>query len=149
MSMWGQRKKSVAGKIDTLVGQLAEITGDIRFSGGLHVDGAIKGDVIATSEAGAVLILSEHGRIEGDVRVPNIVLNGIVVGDVYASERIELAAKARVTGNVFYNLFEMAIGAEVNGNLVHRGATALAAPNAAPRLSNDKETDAKPIRDDS
>ncbi|HEY9199542.1 MAG TPA: polymer-forming cytoskeletal protein [Gammaproteobacteria bacterium] len=149
MSMWGQRKKSVAGKIDTLVGQLAEITGDIRFSGGLHVDGSIKGDVIATSEADAVLILSEHGRIEGDVRVPNIVLNGIVVGDVHAAERIELAAKARVTGNVFYNLFEMAIGAEVNGNLVHRGVTALAASNAAPRLSNDKEADAKPIRDDS
>jgi cytoskeletal protein CcmA (bactofilin family) len=147
--MWGQRKKSVIGKIDTLIGQHIEITGDIRFSGGLHVDGTIKGNVIASSEADTVLTVSEHGRIEGEVRVPNIALNGIVVGDVHASERVELAAKARVTGNVFYNLFEMAMGAEVNGNLVHRGATNAAAPSAESRKSNEHELAATTIRDDS
>jgi len=121
--MWGQSKKTAIGKIDTLIGDQTEITGDVRFSGGLHIDGTVKGNVIATSDGNAVLMLSEHGRIEGEVRVPNVVLNGAVTGDVHASERIELASKARVNGNVFYTLIELAMGAEVNGNLVHRGVT--------------------------
>jgi len=119
--MFGRGKKTVAGKIDTLIGQHTEISGDLCFSGGLHIDGAVKGNVIA-GDQDAVLMLSEHGRIEGDVRVSNVVLNGAVTGDVHAADRVELAAKARVKGNVYYNLIEMAIGAEVNGNLVHRGA---------------------------
>jgi cytoskeletal protein CcmA (bactofilin family) len=121
--MWGKGKKTAIGKIDTLIGDQTEITGDVRFTGGLHIDGTVKGNVIATNDSNAVLMLSEHGRIEGEVRVPNVVLNGAVTGDVHAIERIELASKARVNGNVFYSLIEMAMGAEVNGNLVHRGVT--------------------------
>lgn len=126
--MFGRGKKTVVGKIDTLIGQHTEISGDLCFSGGLHIDGAVKGNVIA-GDQDAVLMLSEHGRIEGDVRVSNVVLNGAVTGDVHATGRIELAAKARVKGNVYYNLIEMAMGAEVNGNLVHRGADHRAAPS--------------------
>jgi cytoskeletal protein CcmA (bactofilin family) len=70
-----------------------------------------------------VLTVSEHGRIEGDVRVPNVFLNGAVTGDVRCEERIELAAKASVNGDVYYNLIEMAMGAEVNGSLLHQTDT--------------------------
>ncbi len=94
------------------------------------MDGHIHGNVVAEGEGRSVLILSEHGRIEGEVRVPQVVLNGTVIGDVHASERVELASKARVTGNVYYNLIEMAIGAEVNGSLVHRTRTAEAEASA-------------------
>ena len=123
--MWGRKKtkKIRASRIDSLIGQQTETIGDIRFSGGLHVDGVVRGNVTADDESRSVLTVSEHGAIEGEVRVPNIVLNGSVVGDVYATERIELAANARVTGNVYYALIEMAMGAEVNGNLVHAGET--------------------------
>lgn len=119
--MWGRRKnkKIRASRIDSLIGQQTETVGDVRFSGGLHVDGIVRGNVSAEDDSRSVLTVSEHGTIEGDVRVPNIVLNGSVVGDVYARERIELAANARVHGNVYYTLIEMAMGAEVNGNLVH------------------------------
>ncbi|MCK5091792.1 MAG: polymer-forming cytoskeletal protein, partial [Gammaproteobacteria bacterium] len=75
-----------------------------------------------------VLTLSERGRIEGEVRVPHIILNGNIIGDVYASERIELAVQARVNGNVYYNLLEMVMGAEVNGSLVHRQEAAVKNP---------------------
>lgn len=109
-----------AARVVTLIGQGTELRGDLHFSGGIHIDGAVKGNVIADGDAGSVLTLSEHGSIEGEVRVPNIRLNGTVVGNVYGSEHVELAPQARITGNVYYNLIEMAIGAEVNGNLVHR-----------------------------
>jgi cytoskeletal protein CcmA (bactofilin family) len=120
--MFGQGKKvkAVSAKVDTIVGQQTQIEGDIRFSGGLHVDGRIRGNVIAEDGSASVLTISEHGRIEGDVQVPNVILNGSVQGDVRSDERIELAAKARVTGDVYYSLIEMAMGAEVNGSLVHR-----------------------------
>jgi cytoskeletal protein CcmA (bactofilin family) len=118
--MFGKKKGFSAARIDTLVGQGTEITGDLVFSGGLHVDGTIKGNVAAEEGSTALLILSEFGRIEGQVTVPNMVLNGEIVGDVFGSTRVELAPKARVKGSVYYNLIEMAIGAEVNGGLVHQ-----------------------------
>jgi cytoskeletal protein CcmA (bactofilin family) len=118
--MFGRKKGFSAARIDTLVGQGTEITGDLVFSGGLHVDGTIKGNVAAEEGSTALLILSEFGRIEGEVTVPNMVLNGEIVGDVFGSTRVELAPKARVKGSVYYNLLEMAIGAEVNGGLIHQ-----------------------------
>jgi cytoskeletal protein CcmA (bactofilin family) len=118
--MFGKKKGFNAARIDTLVGQGTRITGDLIFSGGLHVDGTIKGNVVAEEGSTALLILSEFGKIEGEVTVPNMVLNGEIIGDVFGSTRVELAPKARVKGSVYYNLIEMAIGAEVNGGLVHQ-----------------------------
>ena len=124
----GKKSKTASAKVDTIIGQQTRIEGDIHFSGGLHIDGRIKGGVIAESGSGSVLTVSEHGSIEGDVRVPTVILNGSVTGDVRCSEHIELAAKARVDGDVYYNLIEMAMGAEVNGSLVHQAESARATP---------------------
>ena len=112
--------------MDTLVGRQTEVLGDVRFSGGLHVDGKIKGKVLTDgANKSASISVSESGAIEGDVRVPNIMLNGRVTGDVHASERIHLAARARVNGNVYYKVIEMEAGAEINGQLVRESAPAL------------------------
>lgn len=117
--MWGNNKKGRSTKVETLIGQSTEIRGDIVFTGGLHLDGKVVGNVIAEGESNCVLIISDRGCIEGEVRVPVVILNGIVIGDVYATERVEFSSKGRVNGNVYYNLLEMAMGAEVNGSLVH------------------------------
>lgn len=120
-------KGNASTSVDTLIGRQTEILGDVRFSGGLHVDGKIKGKVIANSDKAASLSVSDTGLVEGDVRVPNIVLNGAVTGDVHATEKILLAAKARVNGNVYYKIIEMEGGATVNGQLVHEGEAGRAA----------------------
>ena len=119
--MWGGSGKRRNTRIDTLVGRNTTVTGDVRFTGGLHVDGAVRGNVLSDDQE-SVLSLSEHGRIDGEVRVPHVVLDGTVHGDVHANERIELGPHARITGNVFYNLIEMAVGGIVDGKLVHRPA---------------------------
>lgn len=116
----GKKPKSASTKVDTIIGQQTRIEGDVHFSGGLHVDGRIKGAIIAADGSASVLTVSEHGDIEGDVRVPTVILNGTVTGDVHSEERIELAANAKVNGNVYYKLIEMAMGSAVNGSLVHR-----------------------------
>ncbi len=131
--MFGRKKGFSAARIDTLVGQDTEIKGDLVFSGGLHVDGKIIGNVMAEEGSTAILILSEFGKIEGEVKVPNMVLNGEIVGDVYGSVRVELAPKSRIKGSVYYNLIEMAIGAEVNGGLIHQPAG-----STAPKRLEDK-----------
>ena len=119
--MWGKNKKpKQTAHIDSLIGQNTEIHGDVIFSGGLHVDGTVKGSVIAEKGDDSVLTLSERGTIEGEVKVPNVVVNGSVIGDVHATGHVELATHARVHGNVYYSLIEMAMGAEVNGKLMHQ-----------------------------
>lgn len=112
-------KRFKAPKVSTVIGQGTVITGDVGFGGGLHLDGTIRGRVTGEADTRSTLTVSEQGAVEGDVRVDNLILNGTVVGDVYANERVELATNARVTGTVYYRLLEMAMGAEVNGQLVH------------------------------
>ncbi len=116
--MLGKRKKRRPTKVNSLIGKDSTILGNIEFTGGLHVDGVIKGNVNAVGDEKATLTLSDRGAIEGEVRVSHIILNGVVNGDVYAREDVELSSQARVEGNVFYGLIEMAMGAEVNGQLV-------------------------------
>ena len=125
-------------KIDTLIGANTRINGDVEFSGGLHVDGHINGNV--KGEAGGALSVSEQGCIEGSVIVTNIVLNGLVKGDIEASDRVELGPKAQVLGSVHYTTIETAVGAQINGKLIHRpkagpgsGDSATAGTNASPK----------------
>ena len=112
-----QRRHTV---VDTLVGSSTKVSGDVYFEGGCHVDGTVKGNVSADPESNSALSVSEDGSVEGGVTVPYVVLHGIVRGDVFATQRVELGPTARVIGNVYYNLIQMAEGAEINGKLVHQ-----------------------------
>ncbi|WP_221792917.1 bactofilin family protein [Oceanobacter mangrovi] len=117
--MFSAKDKSSNVQYDTLISAKTEITGDVRFSGGLHVDGVIKGNLLAEAGGSAVLRISNKGRVEGEIKAPNIIINGEVSGDVHAFEYIELAKDARVTGDVYYKAMEMVLGACVNGQLKH------------------------------
>lgn len=141
--MWGKSKDSAkpVSKVDTLIGRNTEVLGDVRFTGGLHVDGVVKGRVVASEDEHAALSISEGGKVEGDVRVPHLILNGTVEGDVVASQGIVLSSKARVNGNVFYNVLEMNAGATVNGQLVHESGGEQLALTASTDESG-KEADA-------
>lgn len=112
-----KRRRDTA--ITTLVGSDTRVHGDLEFKGGCLIDGFVKGNVKSVDDENATLSISERGCVEGAVMVPNVLLNGTVKGDVNATQRVELGSNARVVGNVQYSLIEMAIGAEVNGKLIH------------------------------
>ncbi len=116
------KKSSARGghSIDTLIGPQVVIRGEVAFTGGLYVEGRIQGNVVAQDGPGSVLTLAEHGVIEGEVRVPVVVLNGTLSGDVHAGERIELGPRAQVQGNVHYKVVEMNAGAVLTGRLIHQ-----------------------------
>ncbi len=107
-------------QIGTLIGAKTRIDGDVAFSGGFHLDGYINGNVRGEAGGETTLVVSEQGGIEGSVVVTNVLLNGIVKGDIDASGRVELGEKARVLGNVQYAVIETAVGAQINGKLIHR-----------------------------
>ncbi|MBQ0833245.1 polymer-forming cytoskeletal protein [Marinobacter sp.] len=115
-----QKPRRPHGNFDTLISSRTTIKGDVHFSGGLHVDGQIRGKVLAEDGSDAVLRISEVGEITGDIAAPHVIINGTVHGDVYATAHLELAEKAAINGSVYYNLIQMAIGSSVNGNLVHQ-----------------------------
>ena len=116
--MWDTKPRKTE-KINTLIGEGSVLTGDLRFAGGLHVDGRIDGNVdVSDDESGASVSISDKGVINGEIRAPFINLNGVVHGNVHSTEHIQIATKARIEGDVHYKLLEMAVGAEVNGKLV-------------------------------
>lgn len=104
--------------IDTLIGRGVRVEGDIDFLGGMHLDGAIAGNVRSNAAPGSTLSVSETGSIEGSVEVPTVILQGQVRGDIHAAERVVLGATARVEGDVYYGVIEMTLGAQITGKLV-------------------------------
>jgi cytoskeletal protein CcmA (bactofilin family) len=119
-----RHKQRQGPAISTLVGGETRIHGDLEFSGGCLIDGYVKGDVTSAKDEDSTLNISERGCVEGAVTVPHVLLNGTIKGDVRATRRIQLGSNARVVGNVQYNLIEMAVGAEVNGKLIHENKPA-------------------------
>jgi cytoskeletal protein CcmA (bactofilin family) len=127
------RKKNRQNIANTIVGIDTRVNGDVHFSGGLHVDGIVHGNVSADPDSDSSLSLAEGATVDGGVTVPYVLLEGLVKGDVFANKRVILGSTARIVGNVYYNLIEMAIGAEINGKLVHQpeGQSSLVAQTAS------------------
>jgi cytoskeletal protein CcmA (bactofilin family) len=124
--MFFKKSNKIDSNIDTLIGADTRIEGDIYFSGGLRVDGTVRGNVKEPVDKLSTLILSEHGRIEGEVTAAKVVLNGKVIGTVKASQFIELQSKARITGDLHYKSLEMHTGAVIEGRLIYMGEEVLA-----------------------
>ncbi len=110
-------RDSKRARIETLIGKASRLHGDLEFTGGLHLDGRIRGNVTAAPGTSSSLSVSESASIEGAVEVPNVMLNGTIRGDIYARERLILGATARVEGNVSYGVIELTLGAEIMGKL--------------------------------
>lgn len=135
--MFNRNMDSDAGKgpAHTLVSRTTEIIGDIHFNGELIIEGRVKGNIYAEDDSQALIRVTEKGSVEGEICVPSAIVNGLVKGDVRTAIHLELAAKAVVVGNVYYNLIEMVMGSEVNGNLMHIGSN----QQDTKRLSADKK----------
>ncbi|MFC5576778.1 polymer-forming cytoskeletal protein [Lysobacter niabensis] len=120
------KKATIApGQVDTLIGPQVVIRGDFHFAGGLYIEGRVIGKVIASNGEAAQVTIAESGVIEGEVRAPNVIINGQLVGDAYG-ELVEMHPKARVHGNVHYKVIEMIAGSTLTGRLIHAETAAAA-----------------------
>lgn len=121
--MFGKKENSMgfAAGSTTLISKSTEVVGDIHFNGNLEIEGTVRGSIYADADSDARVRVMEKGTVEGEIRVPTVVINGHIVGDVHSCKHIELAAKAVVEGNVHYHLIEMVKGSQVNGSLFYSG----------------------------
>ncbi len=118
--MFGRKKPHVPQKqIDSLIGAGTTVQGDVNFSGGLRVDGHVRGHIHSQADGPATLVISEKAVVDGEIRVSHVVVDGTVNGPIYASEYLELLPNAKVTGDLNYKTLEMQVGATVDGRLLH------------------------------
>ena len=103
---------------DSIIGEKAEVVGDLAFAGRIRVAGRVTGNVLAPEQAGSTLLVGERGEVEGHVIVPHVIVKGRVRGTSAAKRRLELTENARVDGDVHYGQISMALGAAVNGSLI-------------------------------
>jgi len=122
--MFGNKRSKPQNRIDSLIGAGTRIEGNVVFSGGLRIDGEVKGDVVAAAGQPSTVVISEQARIEGEVRVTHMVVNGTIEGPVHVSEFLELQPKSRIVGDIHYTSLEIHLGAVVEGRLVHGATTA-------------------------
>jgi cytoskeletal protein CcmA (bactofilin family) len=134
--MFGGKTSKPQTRIDSLIGDGTTVEGNVIFSGGLRVDGRVKGNVLTADDQPSTLVLSERARIEGEIRVSHAVINGTVIGPVYGAEYVELQAKSNVTGDVHYRTLEIQLGAVVQGRLVHQEESPASKPMVVKPLAS-------------
>src|SRR5471032_2618879 len=125
--MFGPKVRST---MDSLIGPSTRLDGHVLFRGGMRIDGQVRGNVTAEAGQGSYLVISEHARIEGEVRCDHLIVNGEIRGGVYCAELLEIQPKARIFGDVRYKILEMHGGAQVLGRLSHHDSS-----EAAPHLA--------------
>ncbi len=104
----------------TLISRATKVIGDLHFTGELQLEGKVTGNIIAEDEKDAKVVVADTGVVEGEIRAPVIIVNGKVMGNIYSSKHLELAAKGNVTGTVHYHSIEMVKGAQVNGSMINK-----------------------------
>lgn len=121
--MFSKKHTKPQTQIDSLIGAGTSIEGNLNFSGGVRIDGQVNGNVVAAQDKPSTLVLSEHARVNGEVNVTHLVINGAITGSVFASEYMELQSKAKVNGDVHYTTMEIQLGAIVDGRLIHNSTS--------------------------
>lgn len=132
--MWTAKKKPPP--IRSLIGEGVVVSGDLKFSEGLRVDGHVMGDVVADADARSILVISDNAQVHGRVFASHVIINGQVHGPIHCTELLELQPKARVVGDIRYEMIEMHPGSSVEGELkplksAEKPALKLAASNDA------------------
>jgi cytoskeletal protein CcmA (bactofilin family) len=143
--MWGKKNAMAFSNNHTLISRGTKVVGDLHFTGDLQIEGHVCGNIMAESGNDAKLVVAEKGVVEGEIRVPMVIINGSVNGNVYSSKHVELASKAVVEGNVHYQLIEMVKGAQVNGSLVYSTSSA-AQKGAAEQPKATREGEEKSVK---
>lgn len=83
-------------RMTTIIGRDAECTGDFSAQGSARIDGIIKGNVTVSE----TLIIGAAGSVDGNISAKAVIIGGEVIGDVFAPERTELTATAKVIGDI-------------------------------------------------
>ena len=113
--MMKKKRKFVA--ITTLIDKDIVISGDTTYTGGIRIDGKIKGNLKVHGDEGSLLIMGYGSTITGDVEVEKAIINGEINGNVKCNDYLELNTNAIVNGSIEYDIIEVQEGAKITADL--------------------------------
>jgi len=125
-----------SGKMQCLIAENTVIQGNLLFTDGMHLDGKIVGDIAAADNKPNLLVISRKGRVKGNIKVRDVIIDGAVEGNIHVTHKIKLMANARITGNISYGKIEIIDGAVINGKL-SSATTAAKVTAATPTSTKD------------
>lgn len=103
--------------IRSLIGEGTVLRGNVAFSDGLRIDGEVYGDVVCVDAGPSIVVIGDKAKVHGRVKASHVIISGETKGPVECSGLLELHPKARIAGDVRYDLLEMHPGALIDGEL--------------------------------
>lgn len=111
---------AVGGPGDLRLGRGVRLEGKLSFSGTVRIDATFQGSIVTDG----VLVVGQDAKVEAEISCGTVVIEGEVIGNVVASQGVELHATARVRGDVETPAFAIDRGAVFEGASRRPGGTA-------------------------
>ncbi|MES0370724.1 MAG: polymer-forming cytoskeletal protein [Mariprofundaceae bacterium] len=128
--------------IDTLIGAHSSFKGELDFEGAVRVDGRFEGNLRSTKDG--TLIVSQGAEISGEVSVPNLILHGLIKGNVHAAKNLKVGETGCINGDVEYRIITLAEGGAINGRCSRISDKAAAPQKTAAPASSSTDREGTP-----
>ncbi len=103
-----EKKREIdESKITGFLDKGTEIKGELNFKGSFRIDGLFKG----TIDSDSTLIIGENGKVEAEVKVGWVIINGEIKGNIQAKDRVEINSTGRVIGTIMTPILVIEEGA--------------------------------------
>lgn len=101
-----------SGTAVNLISQGTEITGDVKSSGDIRIDGVLNGNLITKGK----VVIGPTGRIKGEVECKNSEVSGLIEGKITVSQLLNLKASSKINGTIVTGKLSIEPGAVFTGN---------------------------------
>ena len=110
--MKDKKREVDENKITGFFDKDTEFKGDLNFKGTFRIDGRFKGKI----DSDSILIIGDNGKVEADIKIGYLVINGEIKGNIQASEKVEINSKGRVLGTIITPKLVVEEGAYLEAN---------------------------------
>jgi len=105
---------AAANRDVAVIGRSIRIDGDLQGEEDLRIEGDVNGTVRLHNNT---LTIGSEGKIRADVFAKSVVVDGLMEGDLYSSERVAIHKNATVLGNITAPRVSLEDGARFKGSM--------------------------------
>lgn len=114
----------------TIIGSETKIHGRLELGESLRLDGYVNGDIEGVLGKCVSVAIGASGTVRGDIHAYRVLVAGLVEGNIYAEEQVELHAGSEVRGDIVYGNIAIEKNAKHNGMMIARNDQIIAAPRS-------------------
>lgn len=115
---------------ETIIGSQTRIHGRVELGESVRIDGCVDGDIEGIPGKRISVALGASGKVRGDIHAYRVLVAGLVEGNVYAEEQVELHSGSEVRGDIVYGEIAIEKNAKLNGLMISRTDQNIAAPKS-------------------